>query len=103
MHVNHYNFSTFGEVGREWAVFKSFGFTTNVVSEPFQCLLAVLALPLPSGLRTGPESLVPDVEATIKQPPTSGSSAPLWHTTGSSIQMLLGTGSMPPHNNAASH
>lgn len=49
MHVNHYNSTTFSEV--ESGLSRSCGFTTKVVPEPFQHLLAVLALPSPPGKR----------------------------------------------------
>lgn len=66
MHVNQYNSTTFREV--ESGLSRGCGFTTRVVPEPFQHLLVVLALAPPpgsAGLRTGPESWVPDLEAII--------------------------------------
>lgn len=73
MHVNHYNRTTFGEV--ESGLSGSCGFTTQWSLSLFSiCWLCwhCLSSTGSSGLRIGPESLVPDLEATIRQPPTSG-------------------------------
>lgn len=49
MHINHYNSSTTFSYVERVGCQKAVGLQTKVVFEPFQCLLAVLALPSPVG------------------------------------------------------